>query len=101
MSSYLRIVQQIVARFRDIEAKTILIVARFSTIKYYNVSSGNVTSDCKDPHITVDCRPVLIVLIFIILTCGVQKEIRRKVYQKTASWCTWRFPYDDLQYSIL
>jgi len=32
MSSYLRIVQQIVARFRDIEAKTILIVARFSTI---------------------------------------------------------------------
>jgi hypothetical protein len=35
MSSYFGIVQQIVARFRDIEAKTILIVARFSTIIVY------------------------------------------------------------------
>ena len=33
--------------------------------------------------------------------CGVQKEIRRKVYQKTARWCTWRFPYDDLHIPIL
>ena len=32
---YLRIVQQIVARFRDIEAKTILIVSRFQIIIIY------------------------------------------------------------------
>ena len=42
MFSYLGIVQQIVARFRDIEAKTILIVARFSTDNYYAEGSESV-----------------------------------------------------------